>query len=97
MNVFAISKPNKVKEKYMTKKNIKKLIIKCLEEINIYIDDFSENEELSNYIIDSFQFISFLVSIENIFEIEIKDEELLYENFATFKDVILFIENEKSK
>lgn len=81
----------------MTKKNIKKLIIKCLEEINIYIDDFSENEELSNYIIDSFQFISFLVSIENIFEIEIKDEELLYENFATFKDVILFIENEKSK
>lgn len=66
---------------------IKRKIIECFEEINIYIEDYNIEDELSKYILDSFQFISFVTSLENVFCIEISDDDLTIENFLKLKDV----------
>lgn len=73
-------------------KTIKDGIVKALEQIFIFIDlGESENVDLSNYIEDSLQFISFVVSLENIFSIEFPPELLLFENFRYTDDICTII------
>lgn len=70
---------------------IKKNILKCFEEINIFISKFDEKDELKNYIFESFQFISLIMEIEEHFKIIIPDEALYFENFATFEQLFKLI------
>lgn len=45
--------------------------------------DPNENVDLRLYIIDSMQFISFIISVEERFDIEFPDEMLLMENIES--------------
>ena len=58
-------------------------IIEILNEEGIYIEYKGEDLDLREYIIDSLQYISFIVDIENLFGIEIPDEYLIYDSIAS--------------
>lgn len=77
----------------MTKNSIKEGILKALENIFIFIDpDELDNINLDEYILDSLQFMSFIVELEDIFKIEFPPELLLIENFNNIEDISTFIE-----
>lgn len=66
-------------------------IIDVLNEEGICIEYKGEDLDLREYIIDSLQYISFIVDIENVFGIEIPDEYLIYDSIASlhsFSNVI---------
>lgn len=69
----------------MEKNEIELRVVKCLENVNIYIDvdDGIDDVQLENYIESSIQFISFVVEIEKEFSIEIPDELLDINSFKT--------------
>ena len=78
--------------------NIKENILTCLSNIGIYTGDMNirdesfSNTQLDEYIVDSLLFISFIVELEQIFDIEIEDEYLLPEKFQNINDIINLIE-----
>lgn len=55
---------------------MKSKIIEALNEIGCLIETYSDDDKLSEYIVDSLSLISFIVNIEEKFECEI-DAELL--------------------
>lgn len=55
-------------------------------------DDFSINELIENSGMDSFQFIQFLAYLEDYYNIEFSNSELLLENFKTIEDLARVIE-----
>lgn len=73
-----------------------KKMTQCLEDAGIYIqipdgeDDF--DIDLRDFVESSIQFISIIIAIENVFDIEIPDEYLLIDTFASFKDLMSLIE-----
>lgn len=72
-------------------------IIECLHNIGIFIDDCNDDEVilLRNYIEDSIMFVSFIVELEEKFDIEIPDEYLLITEMETIDDVCNVINNIK--
>jgi len=66
--------------------DIKTNLIKIIDSLGIYVDDIdiSGDFDLREYIIDSLQFISMIVEIENEFDIEFPDDLLLYDNLKSF-------------
>lgn len=77
----------------MDKSLIRDNIIQALAKVFIF-DDSTENEDvdLETYIEDSIQFMSFIVELEQIFNIEFPPELLLFENFKTINNISLIIE-----
>lgn len=65
--------------------DIRQNLIDVIKENGFSIEglDKSVDIDLREYIVDSVQFIAFIISVENKFEIEIPDEYLLYENIAS--------------
>lgn len=62
----------------------KKRLIQLLDANGIFVDSESNDDiDLREYIIDSIQFISFIVEIEKEFDIEFPDEALQFENIAS--------------
>ena len=61
--------------------------------MGILVPDDNNDIDLSEYIIDSLQFISFIVEIENKFGIEIPDELLNIENLKSLNGFSQLIEN----
>lgn len=61
-------------------------IVKCFKNIGIIIDE-TENIKLTEYLTDSVMFISFLVELENEFNLEIPDEYLLPNKLTSLDDV----------
>lgn len=59
-----------------------------LENIGIQIPNVDEEIFLADYIEDSIAFISFIVEIEEEFDIEVQDEYLSVEMLETFTDVV---------
>ncbi len=57
--------------------DIRREIINCLENVGILIDPSLEDVNINDYDVDSITFISFIVDIEKVFNIEIPDG-LLY-------------------
>ncbi len=77
----------------MDKSLIRDNIIQALAKVFIFVDS-TENEDvdLETYIEDSIQFMSFIVELEQIFNIEFPPELLLFENFKTINNISLIIE-----
>lgn len=73
----------------------RKDIIPILSNIGILIDEQMEtfDVDLTEYILDSIQFISFIVELERELNIEFPDELLLYENIRSLNGFISLIEN----
>lgn len=72
--------------------NIKDGVIKALEQTFIFIEPNElDNVDLSQYIEDSIQFMSFIVNLEDIFSVEFPPELLLLDNFIHPKDIYVLI------
>lgn len=73
--------------------SIKEKLITCFEDIGIFIDlSNDEDIDLRDYIIDSLQFISTIISIEENFGIEFPAELMLYDNLASLNAFCKMIE-----
>lgn len=77
----------------MNKNEIIDLIYKALENIGIMHDEmFNEETDLNEWIVDSIMFISFIVELENIFEIQLPDPLLQHETISSVRglaDIIM--------
>lgn len=64
---------------------IRDRILSCFQNAGVEINKINTNEDcdLREYIADSVAFIAAIVEIENEFDIEIPDEFLIYERFAS--------------
>lgn len=87
----------------MNEESIRLAIRNILDENGIFIDDDEKSKDLDlrEYLIESLQFIYFIVQLEEQLGIEIPDDMLLYDNLASeigFANMILQIgENSKRK
>jgi len=72
--------------------DIKVTLLNCLEELGIYIENTDMDFDLREYIADSLQFITFIVSLEEALEIEIPDDLLLYDKMHSFNGYCKMIE-----
>ena len=63
----------------------KEELLSLLEEQGIFIDDLDSNEVI---VFDSLIFVTFVISIENHFSIEIPDKYMTYEEFNTINKII---------
>ena len=61
--------------------------------IMVSMESESEDVDLTEYILDSMQFISFIVELERELNIEFPDEFLLYENIRSLNGFINLISN----
>lgn len=65
--------------------NVREKLFEILEESGLYVERKSSEEDidLREYIVDSVQFMSFIVEIESQLNIEIPDEVLAYDSLAS--------------
>lgn len=70
-------------------------ILEVLENMGIYIDQDEELIDLQAYIVDSIQFITFIVNLEEKLEFTFPDEYLLYESIASIDLLCEIIEQAK--
>jgi acyl carrier protein len=65
--------------------NVREKLFEILEESGLYVERKSSEEDidLREYIVDSVQFMSFIVEIEAQLNIEIPDEVLVYDNLGS--------------
>lgn len=67
-------------------------IIVCLNNIGVIIDDLDLEEKVENHLTDSISYVSFIVELEQYFNIEIPDEYLGNQSIQSFKDIEVIIE-----
>lgn len=73
--------------------NIRSQVIEVLASNYIFIDcNEKDDVDLSLYIEDSIQFVSFIVELEKSFEIEIPDEFLNFDKFRYLNNICIVIE-----
>ncbi|WP_250886672.1 phosphopantetheine-binding protein [Bacillus sp. SM2101] len=65
--------------------------MKCLKSVLNDIE-FSKEDNLLELGIDSMTFIRLVVEIEDEFDIEIEDEEIILENFESFSSIVQLVE-----
>lgn len=70
----------------MTLSEVKSTIESVLFDLGIMVDSIDEDFDLRDSIQDSIQFISFIVELEQKFEIEIHDELLQFDSIASFNN-----------
>jgi acyl carrier protein len=70
-------------------------VLEILEENGLYVDPKSAGEDmdLREYILDSLQFMSFIVEVENKLNLEIPDEILVYDNLASLNGLSSILES----
>lgn len=66
--------------------------ITCLNSVGVELTYNDEDFELNELEMDSIQFISFIVELENCFSIEFPDELLVAENMTSFYALINIID-----
>jgi len=72
-------------------------MIKCLEEIGVYVDECDIIKiDLFDLIADSIQFMLLIVKIEEEFEIEIPPKLLIVDNFRSLENIKILIEELKN-
>lgn len=69
----------------MDNNTIKKTISRCLENVGIEFDNTDSN--LSDSLVDSLVFISFIIELEENFGIEFDDDIFSDDNFRTLDDL----------
>ena len=70
----------------MTYQELYNKICEVLNESGIMIELGEDDYDLREYILDSLQFITFIVSLEQTLEIEIGDELLQYDEMASLNN-----------
>lgn len=69
-------------------------VLDAIEDMGLFIKrEDGEDINLQEYIIDSLQFISFIIELEKAFNIEFPDELLLYDNIQSLNGLSTLIEN----
>ena len=74
----------------------REVVIEILENMGIYVDQEEESINLHEYIVDSIQFITFIVNLEERLEFTFPDEYLLYDSIATIELLCDIIEQAKT-
>ena len=74
----------------MTIGNIKKQIFEIFDVNGIYIepDDTGEDIDLREYLVDSIQYVYFIVELEERLGVELPDEILIYDNLASLNGFV---------
>lgn len=67
---------------------IKDVLIKIVEELNIFID-----EEETLHDVDSLSYIQFVIAMEDIFNIEFPDELLSITSLTKINDFVIVVQN----
>ena len=70
--------------------DIKHKVIECFENVGI---DASEANEIDTLLIDSLVFISFVIELEEIFDIEINADLFIGETFKTMDSICIVLQN----
>ena len=85
----------------MNKEDIIKRIPSVLESIGVFgAETMDEETDLNEWIIDSLMFISFIVELENVFEVQIPDALLQQETISSLRglaDIIFGLKEEGDK
>lgn len=61
------------------------------EDVNVDIDD----DLLAEYLVDSFKFIEFIIQIEESFNIEMDEEDVLVEKFNSIRAIANMVDNKR--
>ncbi len=74
---------------------MKERFIQILENMGICILEAYEDEDvdLREYIVDSVQFISLILAVEEAFEFQFPDELLIYDNLKSLNAFVNIVEN----
>lgn len=75
--------------------NYRDKVIEVLEEMGILIDEEDDTVALQDYIVDSVQFISLIVNLEEKLDFVFPDEYLVYESISTLETLCNIIEQSK--
>lgn len=69
----------------MTSANIKNYIFDIFDKSGIYIDssEMEQDLDLREYLVDSIQYVYFIVELEERLGLELPDEVLIYDNLAS--------------
>lgn len=82
----------------MNKEDIIKRIPSVLESVGVFgVEIMDEETDLNEWIVDSLMFISFIVELENVFEIQIPDALLQHETISSLRgltDIIFGLKEE---
>ena len=70
----------------------KEKIISVLEEMGIYLENIEDTTPLQEYIVDSIQFITFIISLEEKFSFVFPDEFLSYDSISTLGALCQIVE-----
>jgi len=68
-------------------------IIKCFGNIGIIVDNLDENSALIEYLDNSITFMTFILEVEQAYDIEIPDVYLRPDRLTTADDLIKMIES----
>ncbi|MFR4135956.1 MAG: acyl carrier protein [Lachnospiraceae bacterium] len=79
--------------KNKTEKEIMEGINSVLHEEMIFVDSIDEQTDLREYIIDSIQFVNFIVDLENYFGIQIDDGYLNYDLLQSIGIIVNAVKN----
>lgn len=73
----------------MERDEVKKEVLTCLKNIGVMVDESEgDNLNVQDYIEDSIMFITFIIELENHFDIEIADEYLLPEKVNNLQNLV---------
>lgn len=72
-------------------------ILKAIKEVNEEILAYKGNNLYGDGLLDSFQVISLVAELENVFDIEIDPDLIIMENFANKDAIIRFVEKAMGK
>ena len=74
---------------------VKKFIFEILDENGIYIDsdEMEKDLDLRDYLLDSLQYIYFVVELENKLGVELPDEMLIYDHLSSINGFANMIQN----
>ena len=64
--------------------DIRDIVYEVIDEMGIYVDTEEEDFDLSEYIVNSLQFLTFVLNLEERLGIEIPDDLLLYDKMYSF-------------
>ena len=72
--------------------NIRAIMLSCLNDIGIFLEE-EEDFDLREYIVESLQFVSYILCLEEALGIEIPDELLIYDKMTSFNGYCNAIES----
>lgn len=81
----------------MSREEIFEMMPQVLENVGVYGGEMmNEETDLNEWIVDSLMFISFIVELENAFQIQIPDEYLQHETISSIRGLVDIIQQIKS-